>query len=93
MSAARDADAGGSTGVRDGIGQQQRGRLPAVVVPEPQGGAGGEVGAGARAADGDPARVDAELRRAVADPADRGDDVVVRHRIGDARRGTAGSRR
>ena len=71
-------------GVERRVGEQQGGRHPAVVVPQPQRGAGGQVAAGAGAAERDPVGVDAEGGGVVAHPADGGDDVVVRHRVGHA---------
>jgi hypothetical protein len=53
------------------VDRHQLGRQPAIVVPQPQHRAGGEVAARARPAHRDPRRIDPQRGGTVADPADR----------------------
>ena len=75
------------------VGEQQRGRRPAVVVPHAERRPGGEVATGAVPTERDARGVDAQLGGVVPDPAERCHDVVVRDRVADAVDRQAGSRR
>ena len=78
---ATSARGDGQLGVQHRVdGDQARG-LPAVLVAEPQDGRGGQVPAGAGAAQVDALGVDAEVGRRVPQPASRGDAVVERHGV------------
>ena len=57
---------------------------PTVLVAQPEDGAGRQIAASTRTADADPAGRRCRGRRLVTDPADRGDDVVERDRVGHA---------
>ena len=72
---------GGKDVVQHRVDRDERGRLPLVLVTQPQRRGDRQVAAGAGAADGDPGRVDAELRAVVPQPAGRGHTVVERHRV------------